>query len=490
MALTKVSYSMISGAAVNLIDYGIQYTASYDETIAKANKTAIETALRNTDFSDFIIPANENPLYICGSIHPLRGNMKIWQQAGCNIIGYSQNAGVSFAGHLFGFVQYQDPDAGNFTITGTTENVVYVLDGDIQTAYSASTFGQDYNNNAIGFSDSYNCQVIGTGGISKCNHVGINFDGDADKCYVDINYVKDCSTLNIQMIGISANSYNTVKAKLLSNNLLDDTVNSPNSRGIVLVGGNKVLVDIDYIDCTKAFPILRVNDVNEHAHISFGSVDGNGSQLIRMYNSKDITVYRALYSNLQYIVSIAGASGDEGTFKNIVMQNVNCTNASDVDTDRIIDCEITPNSFERLIVRNCNFGLSTGFTDLFDNLNPAYCDLSNTKLPSTYNYTNPILPPLKSIQLAEAGDTSFVVNSNNVYGVITNVNFQLIQTGVNSPRYVEDISLVTLGSSDIPSYKININSTVGDVTITKSGSSYTFTAPAGYEFTIAFGYFN
>lgn len=488
MALTKVSYSMIQGSAVNLIDYGIEYTAAYDQTIAKANKTAIETALRDTDNEFFILPPSDNTLFICGSIHPLRNNLTIWQQPGCNIVGYSENAGVSFSGGLFGFVQYQDPDNGNFTVTGTTENVTYVLDGDIQTAFSPSTFGGDYNNNAIAFYDNENCQVVGTGGISKSNHDGINFDGLANNCHVDINYVKDCSTINIAMKGKTA-SFNSVKAKYLYNDLLDDTVNQPTGRCIVLVGGDKVDVDIEAIVSTKAFPIINVQTVTEHAQISVGSIDGNGSHLVRMYATKNITLQNTLYSNLQYVVEVAGVAGDVSLFKNIIIQDVTCVDASVVNTSKIVNLAITPDAFERLIVRNCDFGASTGFTEIVNSFVCPYFDVSNTKLPSTYNYLATTNPAIKSVLLASFSDTTFTFNSNTIYGIITSVNLQLIVNAgsTSDPRFVADVSLITLGSSAVPTYNININSTVGDVTITRTGSSYTFTAPAGYMFALVYG---
>lgn len=486
MSLTKVSYSMIQGSAVNLIDYGIQYTTTYNQAIAQQNKLKIEQALRDTDNQFFILPPSDETLFICGSIHPLRGNMTIWQQAGCNVVGYSENGGVSFAGHLFGFVQYQDPDSGDFTVTGTTENVVYVLDGDIQTAFSPSVFGNDYNNNAIAFYDSENCLVVGTGGISKSNHDGINFDGLANNCHVDINYVKDCSTVNIQMIGAPI-SFNSVKAKYVYNDLFDDTVNQPTARSCVIVGSNKVLVDIDYIKSTKAFPVINVQSVSEHAQINIGSADGNGSHLVCMYNTKAITIGRAVYSNLQYVVAVAGAPGDEGTFKNIIIENVTCTNTSVVNTSKIVNLEITPNAFQRLIVRNSDFGLSTGFTEIVNSFVCPYFDVSNTKLPATYNYLDAINPPIRSVRLANYSDTTFTFNSNTIYGILVSVQLQLIaNTGVGS-RFLEDVDLITFASSAIPTYLININGTVGDVSVTRTGSSYTFTAPAGYMFALVYG---
>lgn len=486
MPLTKVSYSMIQGSAVNLVDYGIEYTTIYNQAIAQQNKLKIEQALRDTSHEFFILPPSDKTLFICGSIHPLRSNLTIWQQAGCNIVGYSENSGVSFAGHLFGFVQYQDPDNGDFTVTGTTENVTYVLDGDIQTAFSPSTFGGDYNNNAIAFYDNENCQVVGTGGISKSNHDGINFDGLANNCHVDINYVKDCSTVNIQMIG-SGVSFNSVKAQYVYNDLFDDTVNQPTARSCIIVGGNKVDVDIGSIVSTKAFPIINVQSVTEHAQIALGSVDGNGSHLVRMYNTKAITVSKALYSNLQYVVSVAGAPGDEGTFKNIILQNVTCVNTSVVNTSKIVNLEITPNSFQRLIVRNCDFGLSTGFTEIVNSFVCPYFDVSNTKLPATYNYLDAAVPAIRSVKLANYSDTTFTFNSNTIYGIITSVKLQVIaNTGLGS-RFLEDVDLITFASSAIPTYLININATVGDVSVTRTGSSYTFTAPAGYMFALVYG---
>ena len=477
--------------AVNVIWFGVQYTATYDEAIAKSNRTKIEALLRDTTKAFVVFPADPNPLYICGSIHPLRGNLTIWQQAGCNIIGYEQNSDV-IAGHLFGFVMYQNPDAGQWALSGEIKNITYILDGDIQTAFSASNFsgvgggGLAYNHNAFGFYDCVNCQVVGTGGISKCNHSGINFDGLADNCHVDINYVKDCSTINIAMKG-RATSFNTVKAKYVYNDLFDDTVNQPNGRCCVLVGGNKALVDIGYIKSTKAFPVINLQTVTEHAQISLGAVDGNGSHLVRMYATKALTLSRALYSNLANIVTIAGVGGDEGIFKNIVLENVICTDTTAVNTTRIVDVERTPSAFDRLVIRNCDFGLSTGLTNLMDNLNPGYFDISNTKLPSTYNYTSTLGPRIKSKNLATFNLANFTFNSNDIYGVIRKVHFQVIVTSVADPMYLATVDLTTLGQSSTATYRININSTVGDVTITWSGTTYTFTAPTGYRFSYAEG---
>lgn len=480
MSLTKVSYSMIQGAAVNLIDYGIEYTSVYDESIAKSNRTKIEQALRDTTKQFFILPPSDKTLFICGAIHPIRSDLTIWQQKGCNIQMYSQNADQG-GGHLWGFALYQDPDNGNFTITGTAENIVYILDGDIQTAFGPTDFAGNYNNNAIGFYDAFNCQVIGTGGISKSNHDGINFDGLANNCHVDINYVKDCSTINIQMKG-SAGSFNSIRASYLYNDLFDDTTNQPTARSVVRVGGSTVLIDVDYIESTKAFPAINLQTITEHAQISLGTVKGNGSHLVRMYNTKAFTLNRAVYSNLQYVAAIAGVSGDESIFKNITIENVTCSDASVVNTDRIIDVERTPSDFDRLIVRNCDFSASSGMTDLIDNLTPGYFDLSNTKLPSSYGYTSFFAPRIKTKKLANYNDASFVVNTSDEYGVIKKVHMQLVVTSGFDPRYQASVDLTTLAESSLPDYLVNINSTVGNVTINRSGSTYTFTAPAGYRF--------
>jgi len=470
---------------VSVKDVGVTYTATYDQTIALANKTKIETLLRDATISFVVFPPDENTLYICGSIHPLRNDLTIWQQAGCNIVGYSQSGGVSFAGHLFGFVAYANPDAGNFTVTGTTENVTYVLDGDIQTAYSSSVHGQDYNNNSIAFYDVENCQVVGSGGVSSSNHVGINFDGLARNCHVDINYVKDCSTVNIQMVG-AATSFNTIRAKNIYNNLFDDTVNQPTARSCVLVGGNKVLVDIDSIVSTKAYPVINVQTVTEHAQISIGSVDGNGSHLVRMYATKAITIHDTKYTNLAYIVSVAGTAGDVGIPKTIIMDRMICMDSSVVPTTNLVNLEITPTAFQSLIIKDCNFYNTGNLTGIADAMTLPYFDITGTTLPAVYNYSSTLTPRIKTVNVGANNTTSFSFDSNTRYGIITKVHLGLSPDATPTQVQMASVNLVVMGVSSGATYYINVTSTFA-VTVTRSGTTYTFTAPANSKFFYAEG---
>jgi hypothetical protein len=480
---------MITGSPVNILDYGVQYTSTYNEAIAQQNRVLIESALRDTDNKFVIFPPSTDTLFVCGSIHPLRNDLTIWHQAGCNIVGFDENSTI-FAGHLFGFVQYADPDNGDFTVTGTTTDITYILDGDLKAVYGNAISGNTYNNNGIGFKDVNNCQVVGNGGISQCNHVGINFDGDADNCHIDVNYVKQCSTINVAMKG-SATSMNTVKVKNLSNSLFDDTVNQPNARSSVYVRGHVVDVDVDHVVDTQGFPIVLSSEINEHVYAKFGLVEGSASALVRGFETKNITIHQASYSNLQNVVAIATRAGSPYSAipRNVVIKNVTCVDASVVSTERIVEQQgaTAVTDFERMIVRDCNFSASPTLVDLFDNISIGYCDISNTMLPSSYNYSSVYSPRIKSKNLASYDDASFVFNSNDIYGVIGKVHIQIVATGTTDPRYVESVDLVLLGPAAAPDYKININSTVGDVTVERTGSSYTFTAPSGYKFGTAEG---
>jgi len=486
MALTKVRNQMITGSPVSILDYGVQYTSSYNEAIAQQNRVLIESVLRDTNNKFVVFPPSTDTLFVCGSIHPLRNGLTIWHQAGCNIVGFNENS-VIWNGHLFGFVQYADPDNGNYTVTGTTTDITYVLDGDLKAVYGNADAGNTYNNNGIGFKDVDNCQVIGNGGISQCNHVGINFDGDCDNSHIDVNYVKNCSTINVAMKG-SATSMNTVKVKNLYNNLFDDTVNQPSARSSVYVRGHVVDIDVDHVVDTQGFPIVLSIQTNEHVYAKFGLVEASASMMVRGFETKNITISQASYSNLEYIVAIAGPSGP-AIPRNIVIKNVTCVDASVVNTARIVDQEgvLVATDFERMIVRDCNFSASPTLVDLFDNISVGYCDISNTMLPATYNYSSVYAPRIKSKNLASYDDASFVFNSNDIYGVIGKVHVQIVATGTTDPRYIESVDLVLLGPAAAPDYKININSTVGDVTVERTGSSYTFTAPAGYKFGTAEG---
>lgn len=468
--------------SVSVLDFGVQYTATYDEVIAKKNRTKIEDLLRDTTKMFVVLPQGENPLYICGSIHPLRDNLTIWQQDGCNIIAYEQNGEV-IAGHLFGFVKYANPDTGDFSISGTTKNITYILDGDIQTAYSSTVFGGNYNHNAIAFYDSENCLVVGNGGISKSNHDGINFDGLANNCHVDINYVKDCSTVNIQMIGESSDSFNSVKAKYVYNNLHDDTVNQPTARSCVIVGGNKVLIDIGSIKSTKAYPIINVQTVTEHADISIGSVEGNGSHLVRMYTTKAVTLHDTKYSNIQHVMAVAGTVEIP---KSIIMDNVVCIDASVVPTTKLVSLEITPNSFQSLIINACDFYNSGNLTVIADAMTIPYFDITGTRLPATYNYSSTLTPRIKTVNVGANGTTSFSFDSNTRFGVITKVHFGLSPNATPTQVQMASVALVVMGVSGGATYVVNVNSSFA-VTVTRSGTTYTFTAPALTKFFYADG---
>ena len=239
---------------------------------------------------------------------------------------------------------------------------------------------------------------------------------------------------------------------------------------------------------TKGFPIVLSVQTNEHVYAKFGLVEASASMMVRGFETKNITISQASYSNLEYIVAIAGPSGP-AIPRNVVIKNVTCVDASVVNTVRIVDQEgaLVATDFERMIVRDCNFSASPTLVDLFDNISVGYCDISNTMLPATYNYSSVYAPRIKSKNLASYDDASFVFNSNDIYGVIGKVHIQIVATGTTDPRYIESVDLVLLGPAAAPDYKININSTVGDVTVERTGSSYTFTAPAGYKFGTAEG---
>ncbi|MBO2589316.1 hypothetical protein [Shewanella algae] len=353
---------------------------------AVSNRKKIENMLRNQSVSRFSIN-NKGNVHILGSIHPVRSDIEIFHEKGCNIKGYLDDPShpeVESAGHIFGFALYQDPDNRDFTITGPTENLIYHLNGDIASIYR-SVHTNEHNNNCIGFADALGCYVVGSGGVSESDHKGIVFDFNAIDCHIDIGYINQTSNEPCQIKGnpLAKECTCTIHIGRVENPRFDGG-NAPVvcflqevELGIVSVGryfGSKS----DNPQLVGAFGCGKVILKDGYCE--------NCSQLLRQYDTREGVVYGIQFKNVDSIVRRGGVTPD-AHHSTRVIDNA-CLGGG---LNEVYRSEYNGSRFKVLEISNNNLENAAGIVNLYNPTpisssgSPYVFDVNGNSLPSGWD---------------------------------------------------------------------------------------------------------
>ncbi|WP_272678676.1 hypothetical protein [Providencia sp. PROV019] len=282
---------------------------AYNPQSAANNRNVIQKLVRDERFDNFNFGC-VGLFYVLGSIHPLRDNIKINHEKGITLLGRYNDPAIPpnimglNAGQMWGFAHYKDPDSpvwdeGNYIITKVTKNVTYILDGEIGTEYN-DIHSAKHNNNPIGWAKSYNCHVIGRGGIVCSDHKGVTFDLDADMCSIDIEYVRNTSNAPVQMKCIDG-GYGSIKVNSVSNILFDGGI----TKSVAWCQGGSHDVTVNKFEWDGAVkPILVYANGCEEVNINAGVVNGV-SQICRQLNTSVVRMHSAKPKNTDSILNKA-----------------------------------------------------------------------------------------------------------------------------------------------------------------------------------------
>lgn len=433
------------------------------------NRNAIQAMLRNTRWSYFELVA-KGEYYILGSVHPLRDDIYINHKQGCAIIGRYNDASIpasftSQSGGMFGFVKYQDPDNGNFNVVSDIYNITYQLDGSVATEYNAS-HAATHNNNCIGFYRANDSVVRGVGGVNSSDHRGINFDGDAVNCHIDIGYAKGAMDEPLVMkASSSVGNLCTVKV----GRILSCPFTGPNAPIAVRVDGGDIDVNIGSFGWDGVTKPQLVGAFNcGMVRVWCDSVNG-ASQLVRQYDTLDVEAHVTKIANTQYGIVRAGiATGRMRSAKLTGVKSVDSTFAAayrtDSNQDTFSKLKITDNIFTEAGSAFAYYSnkLTPGLPsrlDVRDNMSPAGMTVVEFN-PSTNGITGNLVTP---------GASSVVINYKSpdwIYGVMS------VIVAVSGTNHAITIDLRT---RDLTSTQVNYYAGTGALATTKSGSSLTLT---------------
>lgn len=450
------------------LNHGIKL-GSFVAAGAWSNRNALQAMLRNTRWSYFELVAS-GTYYVLGSVHPLRDNITILHRKGCNIRGRYNDPSIpasltSQGGHMFGFVDYADPDNGNFTIGNYFDGIDYIIEGDIASEYNAGHSAL-HNNNCLGFYKTKNCSVRGYGGVSGSDHRGVNFDGGAINCHVDIGYSKGTMDEPVVMKA-SAAVGNLCTVKI---GRVDETPFGGSVAPIVVRcenGNVKVRIgSFTWDGVTK--PQLVGCFVAGTVDISFGDVDGV-SQLARQLDTANVSVTGNSVKNTPYGIVRAGSA--LGAMKSASITGIKSVDSSFVAAYR---AETNQDTFATLEIANNNFsGAGTSFA-FYNNRTPpglpSRYDLHDNPTPSGFTPVdfNRLTSGITG-NLVTPGSTSLVVNFKSPDWVYGKMSAILQVGGVNHSVEID------LRTRDLTSTQVNYYAGTGTLATTKSGGSLTLT---------------
>lgn len=229
MSLTKVSYSMISGAAVNVLDYGA--VAGQDST------TAIQAAL-NTG-KDVYIPTVSTPF--------LSGNLTV-STAGQTIFGNNGNSAIKLKNNA---------NASLFTISANYVTICSVgLDGN----KANQTDNTDVNASAV-WSTGVSNLTVENCNISNFKRNGIASSFQNEYCIYKNNRIVNCDFIGIYNINSGA--------PLLRSVITENEIQSCGQDGIGTVGFQYCTISNNVVkNCTVA-------QISQESNCNFTTVSGN-----------------------------------------------------------------------------------------------------------------------------------------------------------------------------------------------------------------------
>ena len=459
------------------LNNGVIVNSTYDVNTAWHNRNAIQTMLRNTKCSYFEFTAN-GTYYILGSINVGRDDLYINHKKGCKIIGrYSDpsvpNSITSQAGGLFCFTRYVDPDNGVFLpVTEFTYRNVYQLDGDIETEYNAIHQNR-YNNNCIGFCKIVDSSVVGSGGISGSDHRGINFDGDAINCHIDIAYCDNVvdNGLMIQASNTIGN-HCTIKVGRIGK-MLSGGYGTPIA--VRTLGGFSYDIEIGSFNGDNVIKPQLVGCYNSQlVKAKVGYVNG-ASCLLRQYETLNAEIEVGLVYNTPTGIIRAGTTANK--MRSARLHGIKLTDANFLAA---YSDQVTSNrdAFARLEIDNNNFSNAPSSFVFYNSRAtaglPVRLDIHDNLTPVSFTPVefNMHTMGITYDGLITVGATSAEINYKSPdwnYGKMT-----IIASDGGGVRYEV---MMDIRSRTITGYNVNydIGTSGGFIATTVSGSSITLT---------------
>ena len=468
--------------------FGVISAASYDYDNAFFNRYAYDIALGDTSVSYIeFVPASGFKA-IWGSINCARGDLYINHRSGCDIRGYySDPAQVANgqAGHMFGFVAYDDPYPGtDYTLSGTTlSNIFYRLDGKVSTIYRAS-HTSTHNNNVIAFYDTENCSVVGQGGVTASDHNGIAFDGLCLNPSVDVAYIDAYSNRAVTMKGTSGTA-DSAFIKIGS-------LGSPTKDGGT---GESILCrDFTYVDIKIGAALLPASPSNdllslqscERVNLAAGYVE-NARFIASMTDSGSLYIDGLNFKDVLYLVRRGGTSPASFAQRVVSIKNA-IAETSSTNLILYLDQYATSSAdglWQEYRVGDCDFSRLSGTVNPYSgystNDSPSLINFYNNIVPSGWVYNSKVWNKVLTRPNTAVGGSSFVYDTAGTNGDSPYKTITIIMThSSDSSRYPLEINLEDLYLTSAQYLKATLASDGSRLQIiaTRSGTSVTFTFSA------------
>lgn len=389
------------------LNHGVKVSGTYVPADARHNRNALQSMLRNPRWSETTCVAN-GKYYILGSVNIGRSNIRWTINKGCFIVGRYDDPSIPTpdqAGGMFNFVDYFDPDNGDFApfqpgdtrVNKYLSNIHVVLNGDISSEYN-DIHSSKYNNNCISLAKVINCSVTGSGGISASDHRGINFDafdtnvsggsenrGGAINCHVDVAYINNTVDNPVNMLAdIFTPSLCTVKVGSVGV-MRTGGYNQP----IVVNTANQADFRVDigsYIGNSSISPRIVVARNCNSVHVKTGVIY-NATTVVYSVDTLDVTLEPEEVYNTATLINRVDTT--QGKLRSLRLRGLKSCNTALLSA---IYTTSNLSAFQLMEISNCSFSgaATSGFAlhgnrlapniatseDVHDNFLPAAGEVS------------------------------------------------------------------------------------------------------------------
>lgn len=468
------------------LNHGVKVSPLYVPADARHNRNALQAMLRDERWSETTCVA-KGTYYFLGSANIGRSNIRWTINKGCFIRGRYSDPSIPTpdqAGGMFNFVDYFDPDNGDFApftpgdtrVNKYLSNIHVVLNGDISSEYNA-IHTNPYNNNCISMAKVINCSVTGSGGVSESDHRAINFDafsnnvvggsenrGGNINCHVDIAYINGTVDNPVMMIAdIFTPSLCTVKVGSVGV-MRTGGYNQP----IVVNVGNAADFRIDigkYDGDSTISPRIVVARECNSVHVKTGIIR-NATTVVYSIDTADVTLEpEEVYNTVTLINRVDTVSGK--------LRSLRLRNLKSCNTALLAAIYTTSNisAFQIMEISNCSFSgaLAIGFKLHGNRLAPNIAtieDVHDNYLPS-------------------GGETSGIFNrwSNGVSANQISADVENFSFNPKSPAFLySKASICVRNGAARGIVEMDLNgrlSTVNNVIYTAGGQTLTTTVSGG-----------
>lgn len=459
----------------NFASAGLISSDTYTAADAWANRNLINQLCQDTRFKHLSF-GKAGTYWILGSICPNRHYFTIEIEAGVDVVGRLEDSTITASvsnntGGMFDMTLRENYlVTGDMTNTGILYNSNIILNGSVKTVYDASHL-QLHNNNCIGYYNTVDCSVVGTGGVKGSDHRGINFDGDSVNARIDIAYA--CGTMDEPLcMHVKSTAYGLVRV----GSIYDVPFGGISGLTIAVrpTGGtiDVYIGSFVYNGTTKPVLVSAYNAEEVNAYIGYA----NGiTYALRGYETKRIKLHGGRYLNAAYMAGRAGVN--TGRTEEIMVEGVKVL---DNQVTTAVYCETNQDTFNKITVKDCDFSLCPTTFLYVRSMTTAgaakVVTLLNNNSPTVSGWTGAylnLLPGAISASLVSSGATSFAYNYKQPdynYAYITAV---VTVSGVNYPV---EISTLVRGQGTI-----TLTYTAGAATlaVTISGTTITGTVTGG-----------